>query len=104
MGTITSRYCHWNEFSNDGNNRSSQTENDKALLGNFQGAKPSPDQLGQAFPVIVFALTLTFVAPYLEELIYRGIFKETLFKRSSFGYHLFYLHLFSLLNMVFQIG
>ena len=61
-----------------------QTENDKALLGNFQGAKPSPDQLGQAFPVIVFALTLTFVAPYLEELIYRGIFKETLFKRSSF--------------------
>ena len=21
--TITSRYCHWNEFSNDGNNRSS---------------------------------------------------------------------------------
>ena len=39
-----------------------QTENDKALLGNFQGAKPSPDQLGQAFPVIVFALTLTFVA------------------------------------------
>lgn len=61
-----------------------QTENDKALLGNFQSAKPSPDQLGQAFPVIVFALTLTFVAPYLEELIYRGIFKETLFKRSSF--------------------
>ena len=33
-----------------------------------------------------------------------SIFKETLFKRSSFGYHLFYLHLFSLLNMVFQIG
>lgn len=61
-----------------------QTENDKALLGNLQGVKPSPDQLGQAFPVIVFALTLTFVAPYLEELIYQGIFKETIFKRSSF--------------------
>ena len=81
-----------------------QTENDKALLGNFQGAKPSPDQLGQAFPVIVFALTLTFVAPYLEELIYRGIFKETLFKRSSFGYHLFYPHLFCFPTWYFKLG
>ncbi|GGG94731.1 CPBP family intramembrane metalloprotease [Staphylococcus pragensis] len=59
------------------------TKNDQMLLGNMDG-QPSPDQLGQAFPVIVFALTITFIAPYLEELIYRGIFKETLFKRSRF--------------------
>ena len=58
-----------------------QTENDKALLGNFQGAKPSPDQLGQAFPL-----------------------KRHYLNVAVFGDHLFYLHLFSLLNMVFQIG
>ena len=61
---------------------SMQTQNDKMLLGDMNAAKPTPDQLGQVFPLIVFVLTITFVAPYLEELVYRGIFKETLFKRT----------------------
>ncbi|WP_234448461.1 CPBP family intramembrane glutamic endopeptidase [Staphylococcus haemolyticus] len=63
---------------------SMQTQNDKMLLGDMNAAKPTPDQLGQVFPLIVFVLTITFVAPYLEELVYRGIFKETLFKRTRF--------------------
>ena len=62
---------------------SMQTQNDKMLLGDMN-AKPTPDQLGQVFPLIVFVLTITFVAPYLEELVYRGIFKEILFKRTRF--------------------
>lgn len=63
---------------------SMQTQNDKMLLGDMNAAKPTPDQLGQVFPLIVFVLTITFVAPYLEELVYRGIFKEILFKRTRF--------------------
>ena len=63
---------------------SMQTQNDKMLLGDMNAAKPTPDQLGQVFPLIIFVLTITFVAPYLEELVYRGIFKETLFKRTRF--------------------
>ena len=35
-----------------------QTENDKALLGNFQGAKPSPDQLGKRFLSLYLHLPL----------------------------------------------
>ena len=46
----------------------------------------------------------TFVAPYLEELIYRGIFKETLFKRSSFWLPFILSSLILLPNMVFQIA
>ncbi|PTE69342.1 CPBP family intramembrane metalloprotease [Staphylococcus devriesei] len=63
---------------------SMQTQNDKFLLGDMNANKPTPDQLGQIFPFIVFVIVIIFVAPYLEELIYRGIFKETLFKRSRF--------------------
>ncbi|GEP83578.1 abortive infection family protein [Staphylococcus piscifermentans] len=40
-------------------------------------------------PMVVIALTIflidiTFVAPYFEELTFRGIFKETIFKKFSF--------------------
>ena len=49
MGTITSRYCHWNEFLMMAITGQAQTENDKALLGNFQGAKPSPINLDKRF-------------------------------------------------------
>ncbi|MCJ1655362.1 type II CAAX endopeptidase family protein [Staphylococcus sp. NRL 16/872] len=62
---------------------SRQTQNDKMLLGDMNG-QANMEQLPQVFPLIVFALTISFIAPYLEELIYRGIFKETLFKRSRF--------------------
>ena len=41
-------------------------------------------QLAQVFPFIIFVITISFITPYLEELIYRGIFKETLFKKTSF--------------------
>lgn len=63
---------------------SMQTQNDKLLLGDMNAAKPTPDQLGQVFPLIIFVLTITFITPYLEELVYRGIFKERLFKRTRF--------------------
>ena len=32
----------------------------------------------------MFILTISILTPYLEELIYRGIFKETLFSRAAF--------------------
>ena len=83
---------------------SMQTQNDKMLLGDMNAAKPTPDQLGQVFPLIVFVLTITFVAPYLEELVYRGILKKHYLNVHDSGYRSSYHHLSLLLSMVFQIG
>ncbi|MFU0761713.1 CPBP family intramembrane metalloprotease [Staphylococcus pasteuri] len=63
---------------------SMQTDNDKLLFGDVNAQAQDASQLGQVFPVIIFVITLTFLVPYLEELIYRGIFKETLFRKSVF--------------------
>lgn len=63
---------------------SAQTSNDKLLFGDMNQQATNASQLAQVFPFIIFVITISFIAPYLEELIYRGIFKETLFKKTSF--------------------
>ena len=34
--------------------------------------------------LLSFFIAIVFVAPYLEELLFRGIFKETIFKKTAF--------------------
>lgn len=34
--------------------------------------------------IIIFIITIVFIAPYLEELTFRGIFKETIFNKGAF--------------------
>ena len=63
---------------------SGQSENDKMLLGDANHQISDASQLPQIFPFLMFILTFSILTPYLEELIYRGIFKETLFSRAAF--------------------
>ena len=57
----------------------SVSENDKALMLSLE--KINHIDLKLAIALIVFFIAITFVAPYLEELVFRGIFKETLFSK-----------------------
>lgn len=62
---------------------SMETANDQAIFGDSNGAF-DPLQFGHPIAFIAFCLSLIVFGPYMEELIYRGIFKETMFKRESF--------------------
>ncbi|WP_426381732.1 CPBP family intramembrane glutamic endopeptidase [Mammaliicoccus lentus] len=58
-----------------------QTENDKVLMGDLN---EKGGELAHIIPFVVFLLSIGIIIPFMEELIYRGIFKETLFKREMF--------------------
>ena len=72
------------------------TENDKAIMGVFDQVKDINFQV--VLGIIVLFVVITFVAPYLEELTFRGIFKESLFSR-----HFFWLPLI-LSSVIFSIN
>lgn len=58
------------------------TENDKVIMDVFGKAKDVNFEV--ILGIIILFIFLTFVAPYLEELTFRGIFKESLFSRHFF--------------------
>ncbi|OEK58917.1 type II CAAX endopeptidase family protein [Staphylococcus equorum] len=55
------------------------SENDKVLMQNLENINHIDLKL--AIALVVFFIAITFVAPYLEELVFRGIFKETIFSK-----------------------
>ena len=55
------------------------SENDKVLMQNLENINHI--NLKLIIALIVFFVAITFVAPYLEELVFRGIFKETIFNK-----------------------
>lgn len=59
-----------------------ETENDEALVQSLNKIEhlSAPIIIG----LIVFFIAITFVAPYLEEHVFRGIFKETMFSKLTF--------------------
>lgn len=60
----------------------SSSANDDALLSNVLGIDTM--DLNIVIALILFFTSITFIAPYLEEVTFRGIFKETLFSKSAF--------------------
>jgi len=56
-------------------------KNDKVLMGDLN---ENGGELAHTIPFVVFLLSIGIIIPFMEELIYRGIFKETLFKREMF--------------------
>ncbi|MCI2947075.1 CPBP family intramembrane metalloprotease [Staphylococcus caledonicus] len=60
----------------------SQSANDKALMKNLERIDHLTPSI--IIALIVFFIAITFVGPYLEEHTFRGIFKETIFKRGAF--------------------
>lgn len=58
------------------------TENDKIITDVF--GKIEDVNFEVILGIIILFIFLTFVAPYLEELTFRGIFKESLFSRHFF--------------------
>lgn len=56
-----------------------QSENDEALMKSMENIEhlSAPIVIG----LIIFFIAITFVAPYLEEHVFRGIFKETIFNK-----------------------
>ena len=61
------------------------------------------DHLPHISIVATVVLMICIIGPYLEELLFRGIFKETLFMKYRFGYHSLYLLLFLVHNIYQQI-
>lgn len=59
-----------------------QSQNDKQLFASLE--KVDHLSFDIVLALVVFFISITFVAPYLEELVFRGIFKETLFSKFSF--------------------
>lgn len=62
---------------------SMETANDQVIFGDSSGVF-SADQFGHPIAFLAFCISIAFFGPYLEELVYRGIFKETMFKRERF--------------------
>lgn len=61
----------------------SDTENEKTINESL-GSLMDKSHLPHPSIVIVTVLCLCVIGPYLEELVFRGIFKETLFMKSRF--------------------
>lgn len=60
----------------------SQSANDQAIMKNLERIHTLTPSI--IIGLIVFFVAITFVAPYVEEHTFRGIFKETIFKKGSF--------------------
>lgn len=58
------------------------SENDKILLNQMEQLNDL--SVGSVIGLLFFLIVIIFVAPFLEELLFRGIFKETIFKKSAF--------------------
>ncbi|MCQ9288235.1 CPBP family intramembrane metalloprotease [Staphylococcus gallinarum] len=58
------------------------SENDKILLNQMEQLNDL--SVGSIIGLLFFLIVIIFVAPFLEELLFRGIFKETIFKKSAF--------------------
>lgn len=59
-----------------------QSKNDEILIEQFQ--KLQHLNVSTVIAFLSFFIVLIFVAPYLEETLFRGIFKESLFKKTAF--------------------
>ncbi|RTX91921.1 CPBP family intramembrane metalloprotease [Staphylococcus pragensis] len=59
-----------------------QSNNDKALMKNLERIDTLTPSI--VIALIIFFVAITFVAPYVEEHTFRGIFKETIFNKGSF--------------------
>lgn len=59
-----------------------QSQNDEILIDQFQ--KLQHLSVSTVIAFLSFFIVLIFVAPYLEETLFRGIFKETIFKKTVF--------------------
>lgn len=59
------------------------SENDKILMQQLEGFSNMSDPL-TIMAIVIFFISVTFIAPYVEELVFRGIFKETIFSKASF--------------------
>ncbi|MCJ1655341.1 CPBP family intramembrane metalloprotease [Staphylococcus sp. NRL 16/872] len=59
-----------------------QSNNDKALMKNLERIDTLTPSI--IIALIVFFVAITFIAPYVEEHAFRGIFKETIFNKGSF--------------------
>lgn len=60
----------------------STSENDKILLNRME--QLSNLSVSSVIGLLFFLIVIIFVAPYLEELLFRGIFKETIFRQTAF--------------------
>lgn len=58
------------------------SENDKILLNQMEQLNDL--SVGSVIGLLFFLIVIIFVAPFLEELLFRGIFKETIFKKLAF--------------------
>lgn len=58
------------------------SENDKILLNQMEQLNDL--SVGSVIGLLFFLIVIIFVAPFLEELLFRGIFKETILKKSAF--------------------
>lgn len=58
------------------------SENDKILLNQMEQLQHL--SVSTIIALLFFFIIIIFVAPYLEELLFRGIFKETIFRKSAF--------------------
>ncbi|MEM5398303.1 CPBP family intramembrane glutamic endopeptidase [Staphylococcus gallinarum] len=58
------------------------SKNDKILIKQVEQIQHL--NISSVISLLFFLIMIVLVAPYLEELLFRGIFKETLFKKSAF--------------------
>jgi membrane protease YdiL (CAAX protease family) len=56
--------------------------NDKILMNQLKELQHI--NISTVIALLFFLIVIIFVAPYLEELLFRGIFKETIFKNTAF--------------------
>ncbi|RIM45845.1 CPBP family intramembrane metalloprotease [Staphylococcus cohnii] len=58
------------------------SENDKIFINQIEQLQHL--SISSVIALLFFLIIIVFVAPYLEELLFRGIFKETIFRKSAF--------------------
>ncbi|NWK84956.1 CPBP family intramembrane metalloprotease [Staphylococcus sp. GSSP0090] len=58
------------------------SENDKILMNQMEQLRNL--SVSTVIALLFFLIIIVFVAPYLEEILFRGIFKETIFRKSAF--------------------
>lgn len=58
------------------------SKNDKILMKQIEQLQHL--SISSVISLLFFLIMIIFIAPYLEELLFRGIFKEMLFKKSTF--------------------
>ena len=78
------------------------SENDKILLNQMEQLNDL--SVGSVIGLLFFLIVIIFVAPFLEELLFRGIFKETIFKKSAFLLPLIISSQYSHHSMALQTG